>query len=101
MIKTKIDDIEFKLREYQDFSWLNNYGKVFYVIDETGSGCISFGIEKDNKDLLIGTGYNTWGMTNGTLAGKILSDLILEKENKYTNYLLHSFTKILRCSNVK
>ena len=49
MIKLKIDDIEFKLREYQDFSWLNNYGKVFYVIDETGSGCISFGIEKDNK----------------------------------------------------
>lgn len=49
MIKLKIDDIEFKLREYQDFSWLNNYGKVFFVIDETGSGCISFGIEKDNK----------------------------------------------------
>lgn len=49
MIKLKIDDIEFKLREYQDFSWLSNYGKVFLVIDETGSGCISFGIEKDNK----------------------------------------------------
>lgn len=49
MIKLKIDDIEFKLREYQDFSWLNDYGKVFLVIDETGSGCISFGIEKDNK----------------------------------------------------
>ena len=49
MILLKIDDIEFKLREYQDFSWLNNYGKIFYVIDETGSGCISFGIEKDNK----------------------------------------------------
>lgn len=49
MVKIKTDDIEFKLREYQDFSWLNNYGKVFFVIDETGSGCISFGIEKDNK----------------------------------------------------
>lgn len=49
MIKSKVGNIEFKLREYQDFSWLNNYGKVFYVIDETGSGCISFGIEKDNK----------------------------------------------------
>lgn len=48
-MKIKIDDIEFKLREYQDYSWLNNYGKVFLVIDETGSGCISFGIEKDNK----------------------------------------------------
>lgn len=49
MIKLKIDNVEFKLREYQDFTWLNKYGKVFLVIDETGSGCISFGIEKDNK----------------------------------------------------
>lgn len=49
MIKQIIDGIEFKLREYQDFSWLNNYGTVFSVIDETGSGCISFGIEKENK----------------------------------------------------
>ncbi len=49
MIKLKLNDIEFKLREYQDFSWLNNYGKVFLVFDETGSGCISFGIEKKNK----------------------------------------------------
>lgn len=48
MIKKIIDGIEFKLREGQDFSWLNKYGKVFSVIDETGSGCISFGIEKDN-----------------------------------------------------
>lgn len=49
MVKLQIDNIEFKLKEYQDFSWLNNYGKVFSVIDETGSGCISFGIEKDSK----------------------------------------------------
>lgn len=49
MIKQVIDGIEFKLREYQDFSWLNNYGTVFSVIDETGSGCISFGVKKDNK----------------------------------------------------
>ena len=40
--------------------------------------------EKDNKNLLIGTGYNTWGMTNGTLAGKILSDLIKGQDNKFT-----------------
>lgn len=42
-------------------------------------GCLKTG---DNT-LLIGTGYNTWGMTNGSLAGKILSDMILERENKY------------------
>jgi len=40
-------------------------------------------LQKDNKDLLIGTGYNLWGMTNGTIAGKILSDIILEQDNKY------------------
>lgn len=33
--------------------------------------------------LIIGTGYNTWGMTNGSLAGKIISDIILKKNNKY------------------
>ncbi|MBR5904378.1 MAG: serine/threonine protein kinase [Alphaproteobacteria bacterium] len=49
MIKQVIDEVEFKLKEYQDFSWLNNYGTVFSVIDETGSGCISFGIKKNDK----------------------------------------------------
>ena len=40
-------------------------------------------LEKDSKDLLIGTGYNTWGMTNGSIAGKVLSDLIQGIENPY------------------
>ena len=33
--------------------------------------------------LLIGTGYNTWGMTNSILVGKILADIIMDKDNKY------------------
>lgn len=37
-----------------------------------------------SKTLLIGTGYNTWGMTNGSLAGKILADNILHKKNIYS-----------------
>ena len=49
MVKEKIDDIEFKLREHQDFNWLTKYGKIFSVIDETGSGCILFGIQKSNQ----------------------------------------------------
>jgi len=40
-------------------------------------------LEKDNKNLLIGTGYNTWGMTNGSIAGKVLSDMIQNIENPY------------------
>lgn len=49
MIKQIINNVEFKLKEYQDFSWLEKEGQVFSVIDETGSGCISFGIEKDER----------------------------------------------------
>ena len=38
-----------------------------------------------DDNLIIGTGYNTWGMTNGSLAGKIISDLILKKQNEYVS----------------
>jgi len=37
----------------------------------------------NNSNLLIATGYNKWGMTNGTIAGKIISDIIQNKSNKY------------------
>lgn len=48
MVVCKINNIEFKLKEFQDFTWLNKYGNAFFVIDETGSGCISFGIENSS-----------------------------------------------------
>jgi len=37
----------------------------------------------DENTHYICTGFNTWGMTNGTLAGKIITDLILKKDSKY------------------
>ena len=59
--------------------------------------------EKFNKDLLIGTGYNAWGMTNGTLAGKIISDLILGNKNEYSSlfnpYRRASIIKVLNTLN--
>ena len=33
--------------------------------------------------MYISIGYNTWGMTNGSFAGKIISDLILDRNNRY------------------
>ena len=47
----------------------------------TNDGLPYIGRLKDN--LLIATGYNTWGLTNGSLAGRILSDIITNKENEY------------------
>lgn len=40
-------------------------------------------INKNNPNLLIACSFNAWGMTNGTLSGKLLSDIILGKENRY------------------
>lgn len=42
-------------------------------------------ISESEKNVFIATGYNTWGMTNGTIAGKIISNLILGRKNKYLN----------------
>ena len=40
-------------------------------------------IGKIDDNLLIATGYNTWGLATGVLAGKIIYDIILNKNNKY------------------
>ena len=33
--------------------------------------------------LYMASAYNTWGMTNGTIGGKMVADLIQNKDNKY------------------
>ena len=41
-------------------------------------------IGKLKNNMYIGIGYNTWGMTNGVLASKIISDNILGNDNKFS-----------------
>ena len=38
-----------------------------------------------HPNILVATGYKKWGMTSGTIAAKILTDTILEKENRYSD----------------
>ena len=38
----------------------------------------------DNYNMYVLTGFNKWGNTNGIIGGSLISDLILKKENKYT-----------------
>ncbi len=40
-------------------------------------------VGKIDDNLYLATGYNTWGMTNGTLAGLIIKDLIIDKRSEY------------------
>ena len=74
-IKDNIKENFYELLKYKpDYIWSN---KDIITIDSLPY------IGLIDNNMLIGTGYNTWGMTNGTIAGKIISDIILKKDNKY------------------
>ena len=49
MVAGKLDSVEFKLKKPQDFTWLKKYGTAFSVVDETGSGCICFGMDDGER----------------------------------------------------
>ena len=66
----KLDDLKLK----PDYLWSN--------IDILTNDGLPY-IGKIDNNLLIATGYNTWGLATGVLAGKIISDILLKKENKY------------------
>jgi glycine/D-amino acid oxidase-like deaminating enzyme/nitrite reductase/ring-hydroxylating ferredoxin subunit len=48
----------------------------------------------------VATGFNAWGMTNGTLAGLVLADLVLGRSNPYAE-LYAPDRKTLRASATK
>ena len=66
----KVHDLEIN----PDYLWSN-------IDIMTNDGLPYIGEIQDK--MLIGTGYNTWGLANGFMAGKILSDIIMGKKNKY------------------
>lgn len=45
LVEMEIDAVKFSLKEWTDFSFLNYFGQVFCVFDQTDSGNISFGVE--------------------------------------------------------
>ncbi|MBE6531457.1 MAG: FAD-dependent oxidoreductase [Ruminococcaceae bacterium] len=38
---------------------------------------------KNTPNMFVATGFNKWGMSSSMVAGKLLSDMVLGKENKY------------------
>ena len=84
-LKKKINDLDLK----EEYLWSN-------IDIMTNDGLPYIGEIK--KNLFIGTGYNTWGLTNGVLAGRIISDSIIGTNNKYS-YLFDpkriNFNKVL------
>ncbi|MDE5539695.1 MAG: FAD-dependent oxidoreductase, partial [Bacilli bacterium] len=74
-IKSNFEELEHKRK--LDYVWSNK--------DIITNDYMPFiGRIKDNDNtFLMASGFNTWGMTNGTLAGWILSDIIQGVSNKY------------------
>lgn len=62
----------------------NNVDYIWSNIDIMTNDGLPF-IGKIKENLFIGTGYNTWGLSNGFLAGNILADLILNKQSEYSS----------------
>lgn len=62
MVTIKLNSVEFRLKEFQDFSWLEKYGEAFWSVDETGSGCIGIGMKNAGKKYFCKiAGVNTIG----------------------------------------
>lgn len=77
------DDYRELCNEYKKY-----FGKdieYFYHTHDlmTYDGMPFIGMVSDN--LFICTGFNKWGNTNGSIAGKIIFDMICKKDNKYIN----------------
>lgn len=91
-IKDNFDELN---KEYQfDYIWSNKDIITNDYIPYIGR------IYKDDDTFLIATGYNTWGFSNGCFAGKVLSDIILKRNNPYiTLFSPHraiNFNKVIR-----
>lgn len=62
-----------------EYTWMNQDLITFDKLPLIGNP------DSNQKHLFIATGYNAWGMTNSIIASKIISDLILEKDNPYSS----------------
>lgn len=70
-----INDFKSIFKKKPEYSWINQ--------DIMSNDNIPF-IGKIKENMYLATAYNAWGMTNSTIAAKIIYDLINKRKNKYT-----------------
>lgn len=76
-----------KIKDIDDFGEIKKVKGIEYVWSNkdlmTYDSLPFIGSLNSRQSLFIGTGYNTWGMTNGSLAGKIIAQQVLGKKTEY------------------
>lgn len=75
----------------KDYSRKFNIERVVYKWNTydlaTKDGASFIGrLKKDDDHILVATGFNGWGMTNGVLAGMLLGDRITGKKNPWADF---------------
>jgi len=75
--KQSMTDFKRLFSKDPEYTWMNQDLMTNDYLPLIGS------VNKNNSNILLACGYNAWGMTNSTIAGKILSDIILKKKNRY------------------
>ena len=53
MVNIHLGNVEFQLKEWHDFSWLNSFGKVFCVFSQNDSGNIRFGVDNGKEKYFV------------------------------------------------
>ena len=87
IVLTGSHNISIKNNEKKNFKLLEKIDKnkadyCWSNIDIITNDCLPY-IGKIEHNLLLATGYNAWGMTNSALAGIVIKDIILNRNNKY------------------
>ena len=83
------NEIDYGRNHRKSIEDFRNYFKVPVLYTWMNQDIISHDllpfIGRIDNHLFVGCAYRAWGMTNGVLAGKILSDLLLHRKNKYSS----------------
>ncbi len=69
-----IQDFKYYFNKEPEYTWMNQ--------DIISNDYLPF-IGEIKNDLYIATAFNAWGMTNGTISGKVIYDLIIHKDSPY------------------
>lgn len=86
------DNIDYKKEEDKLLNFYNSHFKekperAWLTHDLTAHDYLPImsRLNETHPNIFIVTAFNKWGMTNGILSGKVIADLIKNKENEYEN----------------